>query len=589
MTVGFVGAGPAIEAVRAALADVDVGETSTTAALDDGTSFVVVSGDAGDDVFERVNRRAVERERPWIAVEGNGIGGRDVPGVEAAVSGFTPETACFECLRTRVKAAADSPARDGPEHDTDASSGGGPASIRLAGAIAGRELSRIVRGDSSPLLGGVIEVPYASRTVLPVPGCEVCDPSMERGVDGTPTGAVAALEHETRSLEAALARAERALDERVGIVTSTGEAESFPAPYYLATVAETSEFSDATAAPQAAGVAADWNEAFMKAMGEGLERYCAGVYRTAKFERARPTAIEDALSPDRFVRPAGGDLRSEPITWTQGWNLRTGESVSIPAEFVHFPPPERRFRPSITTGLGLGNSAVEAALSGLYEVVERDATMLAWYSTYEPLGLTVTDDVFEELARRARSEDLEVTALLVTQDVDVPVVTVAVHREGTWPQFAVGSGANLDPTAAARSALCEALQNWMELRSIGQEDATEASGWIGRYATFPEAAKAFVDVDSSVPASSVGPERPPTGKRALETLVERVYAVGLTPYAAWLTPRDVRSIGFEAVRIVVPEAQPLFTGRPYFGERADRVPRDLGFEPRPEREPHPYP
>ena len=313
------------------------------------------------------------------------------------------------------------------------------------------------------------------------------------------------------------------------------------------------------------------------------------MYRTRQFERARPTDVEDALPPDRFVQPADGDEGREPISWTEGWNLRTGEAVSIPAEFVHFPPPERRFRPSITTGLGLGNSAVEAALSGLYEVVERDATMLAWYSTYEPLGLTVADDAFAELARRARSENLDVTALLVTQDVDVPVVTVAVHREETWPQFAVGSGANLDPTAAARSALCEALQNWMELRSIGREDATEASGWIGRYATFPDAARAFVDVDSSVPASSVGPDRLPTGKEELEALVERVDAVGLTPYAAWLTPRDVRSIGFEAVRIVVPEAQPLFTGRPYFGERAERVPRDLGFEPRPGREPHPYP
>ena len=32
-----------------------------------------------------------------------------------------------------------------------------------------------------------------------------------------------------------------------------------------------------------------------------------------------------------------------------------------------------------------------------------------------------------------------------------------------------------------------------------------------------------------------------------------------------------------AVRAVVPEAQPLFTGEPYFGERAREVPKSMGF------------
>ena len=49
------------------------------------------------------------------------------------------------------------------------------------------------------------------------------------------------------------------------------------------------------------------------------------------------------------------------------------------------------------------------------------------------------------------------------------------------------------------------------------------------------------------------------------------------------------SLGFEAVRVLVPAAQPLFTGEAYFGDRAREVPGSLGFEPRLEREPHPFP
>jgi ribosomal protein S12 methylthiotransferase accessory factor len=68
-----------------------------------------------------------------------------------------------------------------------------------------------------------------------------------------------------------------------------------------------------------------------------------------------------------------------------------------------------------------------------------------------------------------------------------------------------------------------------------------------------------------------------------------VTEAGLDAYAARTTTRDVEGLGFEAVRVLIPEAQPLFTGQPFFTERAESVPRELGFDPRLEREYHPYP
>ena len=82
---------------------------------------------------------------------------------------------------------------------------------------------------------------------------------------------------------------------------------------------------------------------------------------------------------------------------------------------------------------------------------------------------------------------------------------------------------------------------------------------------------------------------PPTGADELEALVARVTDAGLDPYGARLTPRDLERQGFEAVRVLVPTAQPLFTDEPYFGDRARDVPEELGFEPRLDRDHHPYP
>ncbi|MFB6083349.1 MAG: YcaO-like family protein [Halorientalis sp.] len=572
MTVALVGSGPAREAVAAALGDVDAQVTDLDPAVVGGADLAVVVGQAGDVVFETVDERARESGTPWLAVEIGGVGG--YPVVEAAVSGFGPGTACYRCLQSRVGSNAD------PDQEPQAAPDAETA--RFAGAIAGREAATLAAGGRSSIIGGVIEVPHARRQFLPVPDC-TCAGERDRTLGE---------DHVERDLDESLTRAEMGLDERVGVVAEVGEAESFPAPYYLANVADTSEFSDATAPRQAAGVAADWNAAFMKALGEGYERYSAGVYRTAAFETGTAAEIDDAVPPSTFVCADGegwttADEHTE-LEWVPGRNLDTDGDVWLPAEFVHFPPPTERFRPAVTTGLGLGNGTTEALLSGLYEIIERDAAMLSWYSTFDPLGLSVADETFETLRRRAKSEGLDVVPLLLTQDVDVPVVAAAVHRE-EWPRFAVGLSAHLDPSRAARSALAEALQNWLELQGMGPEDAKEESGAIGHFADFPGEAQTFLAVSSSVPAEQVGPAEVPAGRDHLHAVVERLRDADLDVYGSRLTTRDVDTLGFEAVRAVVPSAQPLFFDTPYFGERAETVPESMGFEPRLDRDHHPYP
>jgi ribosomal protein S12 methylthiotransferase accessory factor len=580
-TVGAVGSGPALDAVRGALDDVNA--AVETGAESVGTHDLgVVVAPAGDGAFEAADR-AADR---WIAVEVGGVGGRPLDDVDAAVTVLGDVR--YAHLRARVAAAGEGRAGERAA-DGDSTVDGGDATadrprgdrsaVRLAGAVAGRRAVGLLAGDD--LDGTLVEVAGAEvvgpREVVPVP-------------DGPPDRTLRREAH-AASLDDAVARAERALDDRVGLLTAAGERESFPAPYYLATLADTRPLSDARAATHAAGVAADWDAAFMKALGEGLERYAAGVYREGWFDVAPERTRTAPVSPSRFARPDGfaPPDPDEPIPWVAGEDLATGDRVDLPAEFVQYPPPAERHRPAITTGLGLGSHGAGALLAGLYEVVERDATMVAWYSTYEPLELAVEDETYATLARRARAENLTVTPLLVTTDVDVPVVAVAVHRDGAWPRFAVGSAADLDAGGAARGALAEALQNWMELRAMGPDAAAEEAGAIARYADFPDAARTLVDAEGPVPAADVGPDDPPSGGDELAAVVDRVTDAGLDAYAARITTGDVDRLGFEAARVVVPGAQPLFVDDPFFAARAETVPRALGYEPRLDREYHPYP
>ncbi|WP_053948766.1 YcaO-like family protein [Halolamina sediminis] len=568
MDIGIVGSGPAVDAIEAAMDDLDarVIEAGSDEFADVGLCFVV--GAAGADAFgTAADSDALDR---WVAVEIGGVGGHAVDAVDAAVSAFTPASGCYRCLERRVAATAEGDDRSAPT-----------SAVRYAGAVAGRRATRLLTGED--LGGTVVEVGEADvqRRFQPVPYCR-CAGGRDRTLS---------LSFRETDLDDAVGRAEIAVDDRVGLVEQVGEQASFPLPYYLASIAGTEGFSDASAAPFAAGAAADWNEAYMKALGEGLERYAAGVYRNAEFRHAPATTLDDAVFPTRFVTSDGYDPDPDAERpWLPGLDLVEESGVWLPAEIVQYPPPERRIKPPITTGLGLGSSTVEAVISGLSEVIERDATMLAWYSDYEPLGLAVDDERVRELEKRARAEALSVSVTLLTQDVDVPVVAATVHRDGEWPRFAAGSGAALDPVDAATGALAEALQNWIELRDMGPEQAGEEGGAIGEYADFPDRARELTHPETTVPADSVADEAAElSGEAALDALVERVDDAGLTPYAARTTTRDVAALGFEGVRVVIPEAQPLFTGEPFFGDRLGRVAASMGYEARPERAYHPFP
>jgi ribosomal protein S12 methylthiotransferase accessory factor len=565
-TVEVVGSGPAVDALLAALSESPASVRRADDPLVTPADISVVVDQVTSEQFGTASDRARELGTAWVAVELGGVGG--VPVVDAAVAGFGPETGCYRCLTERVRSnlAEGQTPTEAPDSGTQ----------RFAGAVAGRRIEQALSGAGA-LAGAVVELPYAERQFLPVPGCD-CGGTRTWTLRGTDP------EHDRD----ALARAEGGLDERLGIVSEVGEAESFPAPYYLATVANTERFSDATASQQAAGVASDWDTALMKALGESYERYAAGVYRADSRPRGTPETVADAIEPRAFVRPDDGPV-TESLRWLPATHLDTDADVEVPAETVLYPPPSRAVRPPVTTGLGLGSTETEALLSGLYEVVERDAAMLSWYSTYDPLEIAVEDGEFDTLRRRARSERLTATTLLLTQDVDVPVVAVALRGEA-WPEFALGSAAGLDPADAATGALEEALQNWLELRGMGRDGAADAAGAIGHYARRPDDTASLTAAETAVPLSSVGPDTVPDDERAeLSMLVDRVTETGLDPYATRLTTRDLEQLGFEAVRVLCPSAQPLFFDDAYFGERAESVPDSLGFEPRLDRAHHPFP
>lgn len=571
MNVGYRASTAVEDAVAAGLRGLGLEPAEPVA---DGPT--VVAGTPGDELFATVDRQATT---PWIAVEIGGIGGQSLEEVAGAVSVLDPHGPCYACLKSRVDAAtASSP--DSSSHHRDVRG-------RFAGAIAGQILRTQAQLDLEAVVGTVTRVNGDDHRLLPVPGCRCGDDS---GRFDTPEPS----EPSGESLD----RAEVAVDSLMGPITQVGEQSSYPAPYYIAELADSTAMSEVQVARYAAGVDLDWDDAFMRALGEGLERYCAGMYRLESL----PSDKSDSYVPLSELPTAHED--AEAIgRWWPGIDLLTDEAVHLPVEAVTFPPPDSADIDAITTGLGLGATRTDAILAGLTEVLERDACMLGWYSTFEPLELSVDTESYRTLVRRLAGEGLATTSIVVTQDIDIPVVTSIVHRRDSdgqpvletpftdpddWPAFAVGSAAAIEPAVAAERSLAEATQNWVELREMGPEEAAE-EGAIGDFASFPRQARLVLETGPTVDARDIAPETGDSPETALEYIREQLRETGLSAYVARTTTRDVAALGFEAVRVIVPDTQPLVHRRAHFTDRLRQVPRSLGFQPRLDQGDHPYP
>ncbi|MDY6775711.1 MAG: YcaO-like family protein [Halobacteria archaeon] len=584
--------------------------------LDDAfreTADLVIS----EESLDETNKRSVESRTPSLGVE---FGGEvcEKTGAAAAIGPLVHpgSSACRTCLRLRIEGL-----RDGEEEkacgcgDTSEDHAGGCGShatptvpdeayTSFAEGFAALETGRYFSTAGAETIGGVCLIgagddePFEVHTTARVPFCPDC-------WTGRPIAGVAPRDSPPSDLDSALDRAEAVLDDVTGILGAAAElpSDETGVPYYVVEIADT-PFSDASSPDVAAGVSVDWQKALMKAMGEGLERYSAAVYRHDEFENATYDAMvdegRDPIDPADLALFSDGQYDDVPYTdpssspvieWTPGYSLTRDDGVAVPAEFVYFPF-DSEFAPGITTGLALGSTQTEAIKSGLLEVIERDACMKTWLEDRRPekIEFDVTDLGTEtsELVSRVRSAGIDIHASYLTAEIDVPVVGVALTSD-EYPRFAVAAGASLDPEEAFRSALEEAVQSRREVKQsdVEVEDADEISTseeHVAYAADRPGSVERFVsETDGALGLDEIGmggdvPQKP---LDKLDAVRERVEDAGYEVIASNITSPDVTSIGFDAVRVVVPRAQPL-----HFGLDMRRLGGDVDVS---NPDPHPFP
>jgi ribosomal protein S12 methylthiotransferase accessory factor len=363
----------------------------------------------------------------------------------------------------------------------------------------------------------------------------------------------------------------------------------------------------------AAGKGLTEADAIGGAIGEAVERYCASHVDLVRQRRARLGDISEPhigpaecvlYSTRQYQTPGFAYPRATPdvdIGWVWGRELPSGRNVSIPAALVYLygngaGGPDF-FCPPTSNGLAAGPTLEAAIVSGLCELVERDAFLMTWMNRLPApeVDLSMAGPAARGIRDHYSRFGLETRVFDVTTDIPIPaMMALSIDRTGQSPAAVVGLGSHLDPAVAVLKALFEICQvrpgetrRAEETRSKGKtlsayadvktlEDHSGFFTTLDRLKEFdflqrndaPRAVTARPSLDRGSPDAN------------LEQTVDVLTRAGCRVAYVDLTTDDVSPFGIRVVRTFATGLQPIHFG---YGEerlgggRLFEVPRLLGY------------
>lgn len=367
------------------------------------------------------------------------------------------------------------------------------------------------------------------------------------------------------------------------------------------------------------------------ALGEAAERYSAGLVPEHELvlacaddlggEAADPRCF--ALFHERQYNSLGFLAHpftpATPVRWVRGFEIATGRRAWLPAQLVflagaHLVPGEELIAYPTSNGLACRPTLEEAILSGLLEVLERDAFAITWYSQLSLPRLEIAGSEFLERfhERYVAPTGLRCTTVDLSVFHRIPTVLAIVHGNRSDPvALSVGAASAPDAADAWTRAVGEAFGSraWARYLRLAEPDRTFEASFadvtnfddhvhlhaIRRYAR----SAAFLAASAERHSLTGVPElegNSVTGR--IEAILQRLGHERATAYAVDVTAPDVRAAGLTVIKTIVPELCQLdvIHGARYLGgERLSRAAWALGLRSAPlgwhelNPNPHPFP
>lgn len=354
-----------------------------------------------------------------------------------------------------------------------------------------------------------------------------------------------------------------------------------------AMIAETQRYTGQPADHETGSIGFSYQQAAAGAIGELVERYCCSVLDPSALVYASQQELgEPAIGMDRFAihsdeeyaRPRWPLARQQPdrpINWVEARSLVDGRVRYVPACLVYIPYPARERSDLVALGVSSGNAAhtdrTRALLTGLYEVVERDAFMISWLRMLRlpRVDFLADPELAAVHARHFAAPNLTYHIFDLTLDIAIPTylcITEVLSRRGTF--VCMGAATRFSPREAITKAMLEAAQCIVWCRDLlkRRPDYRPQPDWSD-IRTFEDRVRLYCEPDmrehlrfwlDTPRRAPLPPEPAPADpEQILRDCVDRVSACGLETVVADQTAPDVARAGFHAVKVMIPGTVPL--------------------------------
>jgi len=430
--------------------------------------------------------------------------------------------------------------------------------------------------------------------------------------------------------------ADRVLDNETGIVRWVSEIPIEPGEpqifNFSAKMCDSSRCFPMGCYDSNGGAGLSREAAYRAALGEAVERYCCSIFFPDELVFGSQNEVSRrmrALHPDEVAlfHPTQRDkiryawFRTEtPLCWTPGYSLTRREEILIPACMVFVPYFPFRLRegemtvaPGISTGQACALARGGAMLGGIYEIVERDAFMIAWLNrlSLPQIVIDTGDQVGPVFRERFDRPNLTYSLFDMTTDIAIPsVACMVVDHSYDPPMVCFGGASNLDPQRAALKALIEAAQTreWAKFMGKRSEPAVvsydysdihdfENHVFLYAYADMEEALSFLNESTRKVSFSDLTDRSSGEVGKDLKLAMGEIELKGYEICGIDLTTPDVLDCGYHVVKMFIPKLQAMegeHSHRLLGGTRLYEVPTRLGYPIHREITdlnpyPHPYP
>ncbi len=471
-----------------------------------------------------------------------------------------------------------------------------------------------------------------STRLVPHPACPICRTGVVRPEARTQWSGWQSARPGPR-IEELAARLEEVVSDHIGLV---GRIEPADIPSTVAGAVHLASRAGQFALPRVDGIKTDKVNscaglqrteelAGLVAIVEGVERYC-GVFPIEAEVSAPYSQVADVamlptslplFSEAQYAQPAFPFQkfnRDQPLSWVWGYSFTEDAPRLVPKSVATYGPTDDKLVSECSSGVAARSSLAEAALRGLFEMVERDAFMIFWLNRLAPPVIDL-ESLPAGFARSAveeiRAVGHEPVVVNITTDLGIPVfLAITLRRDGKYPALVIGAGCSFHAGEALDKAFYELLgavrwhlmdPNWKltepmepdQVRSLNDHHlAYSHPAWLSRAEfLWSGPSQRFEDISGCALDGALPGEQ-------LASAVDLLRRHNLEFIAVDLTTPDVAATGIRVVRAVVPGLQPIGFGRHAArlgGRRLYEAPCRMGYRSEPlseqelNRDPHCFP